>query len=312
MPKVKTLIKMLCENPVGIIEDVAHYGFFRWIPDRMYLKMMYRLETGKKLNLDKPQTYNEKLQWIKLYDKKPLYPKLVDKYEVRKYITEMIGEKYLIRLIGVYNNADDIDWDALPNAFALKCTHGSGCNIICKDKNTLDIKNSKRQLKKWMKRNWFWMGREWPYRDIKPRIICEELLINNGKIPEDYKVLCFNGIPKMIQVQSDRFIDLKIDFYDVEWNRTDISITFGKLHESTSGVNTLKNSENTFDKPLLLEEMLHCSEVLSQNTYHTRVDWYIVDNKLYFGEITFFQGSGFLLFSKDEDELMFGNWIKLN
>ena len=312
MPKIKTLFRYLRENPLGIIEDICHYGYFRWIPDKLYLKMMYLLETGKKLNLDNPRTYNEKLQWIKLYDRKPLYTKIVDKFEVRKYVADMIGEKYLIKLIGLYNSVDEIDWAALPNAFALKCTHGSGSNIICRDKSSHDIKTGKIQLRKWMKQNWFWVGREWPYRNIMPRIICEELLTNNyGEIPEDYKVLCFNGKAKMIQVQSGRFVDLRIDFYDVQWNKTDISITFGKLHGSNSLVNTLQNSEIIFNKPQLLEEMLQLSEILSQNTYHTRVDWYIVENKLYFGEITFFQGSGFLSFGKEKDEIMFGDWINL-
>lgn len=310
MSVVKKAFKVLRNNPERVFEIAGHHGFFKWMSDKSYLKFMYKLETGKKLNLNNPKTYNEKLQWIKIHDRKPLYTQLVDKYEVRTYVANTIGEKYLINLVGVYNNVDEIDWEHLPNAFALKCTHGSGCNIICKDKDSLDIKNSKIQLNKWMKQNWFWFGREWPYRDLKPRIICEELLTNNGQIPVDYKVLCFNGKAKMIQVQSGRFIDLKIDFYDTEWNRTDISIGFGKVH-GLSSVNTLKNSDITFEKPQVLEEMLRMSEELSSNTYHTRIDWYILGDKLYFGEITFFQGSGFLLFDNDQHELMFGEWIDI-
>lgn len=299
MSKIKTLIKLLRENPASLIRVAGHYGCLKWIPDKAYLKMIYLMETGQKLNLKYPKTYSEKLQWIKLFDRKTLYTKLVDKYEVRKYIAATIGENYLIKLIGTYNSVDEIDWNVLPNAFVLKCTHGSGSNIICIDKKRLDIDNAKIKLRKWMKHNWFWFGREWPYRNVKPRITCEEFLSDNGEVPEDYKVLCFNGKAKLIEVHTGRFADHKQDFYDIKWNKTEIS-------QGTPRSTIIVN------KPKILEKMLQLSEILSQNTYHVRIDWYVVENKLYFGEITFFDASGFCPFDKEKDELMLGDWIDLS
>ena len=147
------------------------------IPDIPFLKLQYRYHLGQKLNLKNPKTFNEKIQWLKLYDKKPEYTTYVDKYAVREHIKEIIGEEYLIPLIGVYDSVDDIDWDRLPNKFVLKCTHGSSCNIICEDKSELDIETANRKLTKWMNRNWYWYGREWPYKNMKPRILCEEYLV---------------------------------------------------------------------------------------------------------------------------------------
>lgn len=300
MSKIKTFLKLLCNDQVGIIKAFIRYGngYLKWIPDMAYLKIVFPIETGKKLNLDNPLTYNEKLQWIKLYDRKPLYIKLVDKYEVRKYVADMIGEQYLIKLIGVYENVDKIDFAKLPDEFILKCTHGSHCNILCRDKRELDIYKAKIKLAKWMKRNWFWYGREWPYRNVKPRIICEELLLSNGEIPGDYKVLCFNGKAKLIKVHINRFTDHKLDYYDINWNKTDITRNW-------------PNSSTKHNRPELLEEMLQLSEILSQNTFHSRIDWYIVDNKLYFGEITFFDSSGFVNMDEEKYELMLGDWINL-
>src|SRR5690606_20869532 len=151
-------------------------------------------ETGKFLNLRNPKTYNEKLQWLKLYDRNIDYLKYVDKYEVRSYIKEKIGEEYLIPLIDVYDSVEEIDWDSLPDKFVLKCTHGSNCNIICKDKKELDIEDSKNKLEKWMKKSWYWFGREWVYKDLKPRIICEKYMVDESGVElKDYKFFCFNG-----------------------------------------------------------------------------------------------------------------------
>lgn len=274
------------------------------LPDIIYLKMRYRYHTGKKLNLKEPRTFNEKLQWLKLYDRKPEYSIYVDKYAVRSFIAETIGEEYLIPLIGVYNCVEDIDWDSLPKKFVLKCTHGSGANIICTDKDKFDIEKAKKKLKKWMNKNWYWYGREWPYKDVVPRIIiiCEQYLTDSGDVPDDYKVdykvLCFNGKAKLIEVHIDRYGDHRQDFYDTNWNKTKISQDPPK-------------SDLVYSKPDKLEEMIILSEKLAAEMIHVRIDWYIIKDKLYFGEITFFDGSGFVPFEDYNDDLLLGSWIKL-
>ena len=293
-------LKKIIKHPNILFSYFAFKGHFKWINDEQYLKILYRSRTGQKLNFDNPLTFNEKLQWIKLYDRKPEYSTYVDKYAVRDYIKQSIGEEYLIPLIGVYNNVDEIPWNELPNKFVLKCTHGSGSNIICKDKRKLDIEESKRKLKRWMKKNWFFIGREWPYKNVKPRIICEEFISQSNKVPIDYKVMCFNEKAKLIEVHLNRFdTNHTQDFYDVNWNKT-------KISQGRSSSNII------IQEPVFLKEMLRLSELLAKDKYHVRVDWYEVSGKLYFGEITFFDASGFDLFDNPEDELMLGNWIDLD
>lgn len=299
MSKIKTGIDLLKQNPKRIFPALGKNGFLNWIPDESYLKIAFYCETGKKLDLKNPLTFNEKLQWIKLYDRKPEYVTYVDKYAVRDYIKRTIGDEYLIPLIGVYNTVDEIPWGELPNQFVLKCTHGSKSNIICTDKNTLDIANSKKQLAQWMKKNWYWYGREWPYKNLKPQIVCEEFISEDNKIPNDYKIMCFNGKAKLIELHIDRFGDHTQDFYDINWDKTGIS----------QG-NTRSNK--TIEKPSCLKEMLDYSEVLAKDTYHVRIDWYEVSGKLYFGEITLFDASGFDPFDNTEDNLMLGSWINLD
>lgn len=268
----------------------------RILSDEIYLRLMYRLHTGKKPDISDPKTYTEKLQWLKLNDRNPVYNKYADKYAVRSHIAQTIGEQYLIPLIGVFDSAEDIKWDLLPDKFVLKCTHGSGMNIICTDKSRLDIKASAARLKKWMKQNFYWPGREWPYKNVKPRIICEEFLSSNGNIPEDYKVMCFHGKAKLIQVHLNRFGDKHTcDYYDTDWNKTDIADE--------------PNSDIVLAKPKLLDKMIELSEILSKNICHVRIDWYIVGDKLFFGEITLYDGSGFNRYYKIEDDLLMGSWI---
>lgn len=297
MVKLKTIL-ILMKNPRKMIRILGDKKVLNWIPDRSYLKLVYRGETGKKLNINNPQTFNEKLQWLKLYNRKHEYSIYVDKYEVRKHITKTIGEKYLIPLIGVYKSEDEIPWSKLPNQFVLKCTHGSGSNIICLDKNKLDIGEAKKKLRKWMKKSWYWFGREWPYKNVKPRIVCEEFISDINNTPDDYKVLCFNGKAKLIEVHIDRYGAHKQDFYDIQWNKT-------KISQGDT------NSNFVYDKPVQLEEMIHLSEQLATNMEHVRIDWFVVKNTLYFGEITFFDGSGFTTFDNEEDDYLLGSWIKL-
>ncbi|MGH4140376.1 ATP-grasp fold amidoligase family protein [Clostridium sp.] len=288
----------LLKNPYKIFVYFAYKGCFKWLKDETYLKIMFRSMMGYRLDLKNPKTFNEKLQWLKLNDRKQEYSKYVDKYAVRSYIDETIGGEFLIPLICVYENVEEINWDIIPNKFVLKCTHGSGSNIICIDKDKLDLEVSKIKLNKWIKNNWYWFGREWPYKNVKPRIVCEKFISETDNTPDDYKVLCFNGKAKLIEVHIDRYGNHKQDFYDEKWNKTIIS------QDGTI-------SDFVYEKPQQFEKMIQLSEKLASDLYHARIDWFVVRNKLYFGEVTFFDGSGFAPFDQEEYDYLLGSWIDL-
>ena len=280
---------------------LAGQGFYDNMDDEAYLKRKYRACMGKELNLGFPQTLNEKLQWLKLYNRKPEYTMMVDKYAVRKYIADTIGEEYLIPLLGVWDNPDDIDFDALPNQFVLKCNHNSGLGMcICKDKSKLDIAKVKAELRKGLKQDYYLTCREWPYKNVKRRIIAEKYMSDEGKEElSDYKVLCFNGEPKIVEVHKGRFNGQHTaDNYDIFWNKTDIEQY------------DLPKTNELMPKPAFLEEMLYLSRLLSKNLIHVRVDWYFTNNRLYFGELTFYDGSGYNQFCGNADEFL-GSLIKL-
>lgn len=256
---------------------------------------------GKKLDLKNPQTFNEKLQWLKLYDRNPEYTKMVDKYEVRKYISEKIGEEYLIPLLGVWDRFDDIDFGKLPDRFVLKCTHDSGGIVICKDKSKLNIEETRKKINKCLKRNFFKLTREWPYKNVNPRIIAEKYMEDSlqGNGLADYKVLCFGGEAKLIELHLDRYSERHTqDIYDINWNRT--TITQGSYL-----------SRDVIERPQQLDKIIEMSELLSKGMKHVRVDWYIIESKIYFGEITFFDGSGFCPFDDEKDDLYIGSLISL-
>lgn len=273
------------------------------VPDSIYLKFQYKHHFGKNLNLKEPRTFNEKIQWLKLHDRKSDYTKYVDKYEVRNYIKDSIGEEYLIPLLGVYNNVDEINWEELPNKFVLKCTHGSSCNIICTDKTKLDIKESKKQLNTWMKKNWYWYGREWPYKNAEPKIICEKFLEQKeGEELRDYRLFCFHGQPKMITVDFSITDKKKTrrNIYDLEWNSIDAEISYPK--------------ETSIDvkKPAQLDKIIELSKILSANFRHARIDFYIIEEKVYFGEITFYHQSGYGKISPPEFDKEMGDWLNIS
>lgn len=294
-------LKLIFSNPkLAIKVFLCKCPVFRALPDRVYISVMYKLSMGKKLNLEKPQTYNEKLQWLKLYDRNPEYTKMVDKYEVRKYIAEKIGEEYLIPLLGVWDSFDEIDFDNLPEQFVLKCTHDSGGLVICKDKGNLDIKAAKKKIEKCMKRNYFWQNREWPYKNIKPRIIAEKFMVDeSGTELKDYKFFCFNGEPKALFIATDRPHDTKFDFYDIEFNH----LPFTNGHP---------NADRELKRPAGYDEMVKIAGELSEGLCHTRIDLYDINGKIYFGEITFFHWSGFTPFVPEEWDYKFGAMINLN
>ncbi|MCH5320251.1 MAG: glycosyl transferase [Eubacterium sp.] len=277
----------------------ARRNFFDWMPDELYVRLCYKCHMGKKLNLKNPQTFNEKLQWLKLYDRKPEYTRLVDKYAVREHIKEKIGEEYLIPLIGVWDRVEDIDFDKLPNQFVLKCTHDSGGLVICNDKSTLDIEEAKKTLQHFYKREYYYIQREWPYKNVPHRIIAEKYMVDeSGTQLKDYKFFCFDGEPKAVQIVTDRTVSKRSDFFDINFNR----LPFAR------GSN---NSGKEIKKPQGYDEMVRLAKVLSQGFAHIRVDFYDVNGKVYFGELTFFSNSGFSKFHPDKYDKIFGDWIKL-
>jgi hypothetical protein len=289
------------KNPFLIIPFLGFRVFFHWIPDALWLKIVFRIKMGYKLDLKNPKTFNEKLQWLKLHDRNPLYTKLVDKYEVRKYIAETIGEQYLIPLLGVWENFDDIDFDKLPDQFVLKCTHDSGGLIICRDKSKLDIKAAKKRIYSCLKRNYYWGCRELPYKNIKPRIVAEKYMVDeSGTELKDYKIFCFDGKPKALFVATDRGIhQTKFDFFDTHFNH----LPFMQHYPN--------NLEREIIKPKGLEKMLVLAEKLTKDFKHCRADFYDINGHVYFGELTFTHFSGFEPFEPQEWDNKFGDWINL-
>ena len=289
----------LAKTPGKMIVPLGQNGLLRFVPDKQYLKMAFKSEMGYPLNLKHPVTYNEKMQWLKIYDRKPEYIMYADKYLVREYIAKTIGEKYLIPLIGVYKSSSEIPWDKLPKQFVLKCNHASGTNIICTDKSEMDYSKVSEQLDRWLKYNAFWRGREWCYKDIKPCIICEEFIgAQDGQTPDDYKFMCFNGEPRLIQVHHDRYGDHTLDFMNTNWQKTGI-------------VQGPRNSDKEIPKPETYGEMYEIAKLLSKDMYYARVDLYSMNHSVKFGEITMYPTSGFSPFEKMETDYLLGSWIAL-
>lgn len=270
------------------------------IPDRLYLKMLFRLQMGYNLNLDNPQTFSEKLQWLKLYNRKPEYTQMVDKYEAKKYVAGIIGEEYIIPTLGVWDSVDDIDFDALPNQFVLKTTHGGGNTgiVICRDKSTLDIPKAKAKLKKSLGKCIYRQFREWPYKNVKRRIIAETL-IGDG-LMNDYKFFCFYGDVKLCQVISGRESTMSIDFFDKEWR-----------HQPFHEPKEYPFSTHEITKPKLYDKMWDIADRLCKEHHFIRVDLYEISGRIYFGELTFFPTSGMGGFDPKEWDYTLGQWIKL-
>lgn len=286
---------------LDILEWKEYYKRHFVNPEK-YLPRLFYSRIGYKLNLKNPQTFSEKLQWMKLYDHNPLYTTLVDKYEVKKYVTNKIGSQYIIPTLEVWDNVDDIDFNSLPNQFVLKCTHDSGGLVICKDKSKLNIKKAKRILRKSMSRNFYYMGFEWPYKNVKPRIIAEKYMEDTKtKELRDYKFFCFNGDVKALFIATERQKegeDVKFDFFDVDFNH----LPFKQGHE---------NARILPEKPLRFDEMKRLATILSKGLPQVRVDFYEVDGNIYFGEMTFFHHGGWTRFEPNEWDTIFGKWITL-
>lgn len=296
---IKKFVKLI-KNPNKFFVYLAYKGRFNKMQDEKYLKKLYKGITGKKLNISNPKTFNEKLQWLKIHDRKSIYTTMVDKYLVRNYIAEKIGEKYLIPLIDVWDSADDINFDKLPDQFVLKCNHNSGLGMcICKDKSNLNIEKTRKELTRGLQQDYYLTGREWPYKHVPRKIIAEKYMVDDSGVElKDYKVMCFGGTPKLIQIHRGRFDSHTQDFYDYKWNKQ----TF------TQG---LPLSEGIMEKPSFLEEMLELSKILSEGIPQARIDWYYSNNQLYFGEITLFDGSGFEMFDPEEWDYKLGELINI-
>lgn len=270
--------------------------------DRQYLKLLYRVKMGKKLNLDNPQTFNEKLQWLKLYDRNPDYIRMVDKYEAKKYVADIIGKEYIIPTLGVWNNFDEIDFDMLPNQFVLKCTHDSGGIVICKDKKNFDKNIARNVIQHSLCRNYYLNTREWPYKNVKPRIIAEKYMEDvDTEDLKDYKFFAFNGIPQSLFIATERQSkqeETKFDFYDMQFNHLDF-------------INGHPNATYSLEKPKCFEEMKKLAAQLSEGIPQVRVDFYEVNGKVFFGELTLFHWSGLVPFIPEKWDDIFGSWIQL-
>lgn len=302
MSLISSVKKYCTDKDYRFLVNNTH-GMYKHMPDEEYLKRFFHAMQGYSLNLDDPQTYNEKLQWLKLHDRKPIYSTMVDKYNVKKYVADIIGEEYIIPTLGVWDTFDDIDFSKLPKQFVLKCTHDSGGLVICRDKNTLNIEEARKKITACLKTDFYLKFREWPYKNVKPRIIAEKYMEDeNGKeginVLNDYKIYTFNGKAKLCMINQERGIHTRADYFDSEYNWLDF--TWGYDHAETKPM-----------KPENYEKMFELAEVLATDTTELRVDFYQVNNKIYFGELTFFDGSGFDKIKPIEWDQKLGSWIQL-
>jgi hypothetical protein len=287
---------------------VERYPFSFIFSDKMYLKIKYRKKMKRKLNLDAPVLFSEKIQWLKLYDRNPTYAKLVDKYEVRKYITETIGEEFLIPCLGVWDSFDEINFDELPEQFVLKCTHDSGSVFICKNKKAMNIKKLRKHFNKRLLVNYYYSNLQWAYKNVKPRIIAEKYMVDDlGGVLKDFKFLCFNGEPKLISFVSDTVSESgtkrkysKDFFYDPNWQRLNI-VSKGYAPDPSEKVN----------QPKCLDTMLEIAKKLSADKAHVRVDFFLINDKPYFGELTFYNYSGYTRFNPPHWDKTLGDWLTL-
>lgn len=279
----------------------AGFGVYNKMPDEAFLKRKFKACIRNDLDLEDPKTFNEKLQWLKLYNRQPELTVMADKVAVRDYITKTIGAEYLIPCLGIWEDPEDIDFSVFPDRFVLKCNHNSGLGMyICKDKANLDIPKVKRKLKKGLAQDYYLSGREWPYKNIKRKIIAEAYMEDtNGRL-DDYKLMCFNGEVKCSFVCSDRFSKkgLHVTFFDSDWNVMPFDRSYPSVREG-------------LPKPSQYDKMVELAQTLSKDIPFVRVDFYEVDGKIYFGEMTFYPGCGFEAFQPEQWDKTLGDWITL-
>lgn len=300
MKYIKKIIKCFYDsNYRQFVFDKLLMQFLK--SDSLYLKYLFKKRMGYKLNLKNPNTFNEKLQWLKLYNRKPIYTIMVDKVKAKEYVASIIGNEYIIPTLGVWDKPEDINYDNLPNQFVLKCNHNSGTGMyICKDKSKLDVEAVNEGLRKGLKENYYLTGREWPYKNVKKRILAETFLSDGNDSINDYKLMCFNGKVRCCFVCSERNSDsgLKVTFFDNNWNKLPF---MRKYPTSTCEI----------PKPKKYDEMIVLAEKLSANIPFVRVDFYEVNEQIFFGELTFYPGSGMEWFEPFEWDKTLGEWLEL-
>lgn len=302
MSKLKTAIELIRYNRKiffrTLYESLRHTKLLRVLSDSAYIKLTYKVYFNKTINLDFPRTFNEKLNWLKLNYRLPIMKQLVDKYEVKKYVSQRIGEHYVIQTLGVWENYESIDINSLPEKFVLKGTHDSSSVILCRDKLTFDLTEYKKQLIKSLSDDLYHWGREWPYKCLKKRIIAEPLLEDSSGL-RDYKFFCFNGKMKCFKIDFDRFVGHRANYYDENLNL----MTIGEV--------VCPPDFRDYSMPDNLGEMIALAESLAEGFPFVRVDFYNVQGKIYFGEMTFYPAAGFGQFTKEDDDILLGSWIKL-
>lgn len=306
MPSIKRAINYLLHNRTQFMDScIKNLGFM--IPDKLYLSLRYRCLMGSWINWEKPQTFTEKLQWLKLYNRKPEYTTMVDKYAVKQYVANIIGEEYIIPTLGVWDRFDDIDFNSLPNQFVLKTTHGGGGGgvVICRDKTTFNKEAASTKLNQSLNSDIHSGLREWPYKNVPKRIIAEKFMAPEKSVAPkdlpDYKFFCFNGEPKYCQVIRDRHTKETIDFYNMEWN-----------HQEFVGLNPVAcNGLTPVARPENLDEMKDICRKLAKDIPFVRVDLYVIDDKKYFGELTFYPASGMGVFTPEEWNRKLGDLLTL-
>lgn len=297
--RIKTLVDITMNGQKRFLWMASH-GLLKGMDDRKYLQKLYYAKMGRVLNLNEPSTFNEKMQWLKLNDRKPIYTQMVDKYEVKKFVGERIGYEHVIPSLGIYKRYDDIDFSRLPGRFVLKCTHDSGGLIIVRDKRKMDHAAAKKKLERSLKRNYFYYGREWPYKDVQPRILAEKYVEDAAMAELNvYKIFCFAGKPELIQViQGDKTSHESIDYFDTGWRMMDLRQNF-------------PNSLSHLKRPNNLEEMLSLAEKLSGGHPFLRIDFYSVEEKVFFSEFTFYSDSGMAEFNPEDWDERLGRLIVL-
>lgn len=300
MTKLQKLARLLTDRDYRFLL-LAENGKLGHMPDEEFLSRMYRIYFGREPDLQAPKTYTEKLQWLKLHDRRPIYTRMVDKYAAKEYVAEKIGAEYVIPLLGVWDRVEDIDFDALPDRFVLKTTHDSGGIVVCKDRSALDVTKARRKLRYFHRRNYYERNREWPYRDVPHRIIAEAYMEDTATAElRDYKFFTFGGEPKVLYIAQGRGRGepTVADFFDMEFRHLPFTID-----HDTAPVPP--------EKPACFEEMKRLAAILAQGTPQLRVDFYEVNGRIYFGEMTFFHCSGMEPFHPEHWDRIFGDWVTL-